>query len=93
MATCFQLKKDFSLIVDYFIEKRDAYYLTELISAVDKDLDFDSIIEKVGATKDLHFFEEIVKTGKYLKDFFTEKQINRINEIIEKERIDKNETI
>ena len=78
--------KDFSLIVDYFIKKRDAYYLTELISAVDTDLNFDSIIEKVGKTKDLDFFNEIVKKGKYLKDFFTEKQINKINEIIKKRK-------
>ena len=31
--------KDFSLIEDYFIERKDSYYLTELISAVREDLD------------------------------------------------------
>ena len=48
-------KKDFTLIEDYFIEKRDAYYLLELISAVNEDLNMDKLIDKVVATKDKKF--------------------------------------
>ena len=44
--------KDFSLIEDYFIEKRDDYYLTELISAVREDLNMKKLKKKVIATKD-----------------------------------------
>ena len=38
--------KDFSLIEDYFIEKRDDYYLTELISAVREDLNMKKLKKK-----------------------------------------------
>ena len=48
-------KKDFTLIEYYFIEKRDAYYLLELISAVNEDLNMDKLIDKVVATKDKKF--------------------------------------
>ena len=58
--------KDFSLIEDYFIEKKDGYYLTELISAVREDLDMKKLKEKVLATKDKKFITSVKKT---LKDY------------------------
>ena len=58
--------KDFSLIEDYFIEKKDSYYLTELISAVREDLDMKKLKEKVLATKDKIFITSVKKT---LKDY------------------------
>ena len=58
--------KDFSLIEDYFIEKKDGYYLTELISAVREDLDMKNLKEKVLATKDKKFITSVKKT---LKDY------------------------
>ena len=58
--------KDFSLIEDYFIEKRDDYYLTELISAVREDLDMKKLKEKVLATNDKKFITSVKKT---LKDY------------------------
>lgn len=58
--------KDFSLIEDYFIEKKDSYYLTELISAVREDLDMNKLKEKVLATKDKKFITSVKKT---LKDY------------------------
>lgn len=58
--------KDFSLIEDYFIEKKDDYYLTELISAVREDLDMKKLKEKVLATKDKKFITSVKKT---LKDY------------------------
>lgn len=58
--------KDFSLIEDYFIEKKDNYYLTELISAVREDLDMKKLKEKVLATKDKKFITSVKKT---LKDY------------------------
>lgn len=53
--------KDFSLIEDYFIEKRDSYYLTELISAVREDLDMKKLKEKVLGTKDKKFITSVKK--------------------------------
>ena len=58
--------KDFSLIEDYFIEKNDSYYLTELISAVREDLDMKKLKEKVLATNDKKFITSVKKT---LKDY------------------------
>lgn len=58
--------KDFSLIEDYFIEKKDSYYLTELISAIPEDLDMKKLKEKVLATNDKKFITSVKKT---LKDY------------------------
>ena len=58
--------KDFSLIEDYFIEKRDDYYLTELISAVRDDLNMKKLKKKVIATKDKKFINSVKST---LKDY------------------------
>lgn len=54
---------NFSLIEDYFIKKRDSYYLIELISAVQEDLDVDKIIQKVMFTKEKKFINDCVKRG------------------------------
>ena len=58
--------KDFSLIEDYFIEKRDDYYLTELISAVREDLNMKKLKKKVIATKAKKFINKVKST---LKDY------------------------
>lgn len=58
--------KDFSLIEDYFIEKRDDYYLNELISAVREDLNMKKLKKKVIATKDKKFINKVKST---LKDY------------------------
>ena len=52
---------DFSPIEDYFIEKRDYYYLTELISAVSEDLNIEKLIRKVIDTKDKEFIKNVLK--------------------------------
>ena len=38
---------NFDKIVDYYIKVKDSYYLSELISAVGRSLDIDSIIDKL----------------------------------------------
>lgn len=58
--------KDFSLIEDYFIEKRDDYYLIELISAVRDDLNMKKLKKRVIATKDKKFINNVKST---LKDY------------------------
>ena len=40
-------KINFDNIVDYFIKKKDGYYLAELISAIGECLNIDSIINKI----------------------------------------------
>lgn len=60
-------KINFSLIEDYFIKKRDSYYLIELISAVQEDLDIDEIIQKVMSTKDKKFINDFFKRAEDLE--------------------------
>ena len=59
--------KDFTRVEDYFIEKRDAYYLTELISIEDKELNMEKLEKKINNTNDKKFindcFERIEKLG------------------------------
>jgi len=62
---------DLSLIEDYYIEKRDSYYLTELVSAVYEDLDLSKLVDKVIQTKDKDFIEKLIVSGDYLKDMFS----------------------
>ena len=56
---------NFTDIEEYFIEKRDDYYLIELISAVQNDIDMDKLIKKVIDTKDSEF---IIKCSIKAKD-------------------------
>ncbi len=70
-------KKDFTLIENYFIEKRDDYYLTELISAVQDDLNIDGVIDKVVNTKDKKFIVNCGKRAKHI-GIFTEDQLKEI---------------
>ena len=48
-----------SLIEDYFIEKRNSYYICELISLEADNGDIDNFIDKIVATKDKEFIGEI----------------------------------
>lgn len=79
-------EKDFSMIEDYFILKRDAYYLTELVSAVIEDLDLNRLVDKVIETKDKEFINEIIKKGYYLKDFFSEEAKEKLSKFRKEEK-------
>lgn len=72
-------KKDFTCIEDYFIEKRDDYYLIELISAVKEDLNMDKLVEKVINTKDKSF---VINCGNRAKDIgiFSDEEIEKLKE-------------
>lgn len=54
---------DFTLIEDYFLRVKDDYYLTELISAVEEDLDKDRLLKKIVDICDKEFITVVVKTG------------------------------
>ncbi len=68
---------DFTLIEDYFILKRDDYYLTELISAVEEDLNEDKLIDKIIDTLDKDFIDQVVQTG-YQIGIFSDEEIKEI---------------
>ena len=46
LAVNYDKKMDFTLIEDYFIDKRDSYYLIELISATDS-VNLDNIVKQI----------------------------------------------
>ena len=72
---------DFAKIEDYFILKRDDYYLAELISGVEEDLDLDRLIAKVLETKDVKFILKLANTP-YLDPIFTDKQKEKVKNAI-----------
>lgn len=74
-------EKDFSCIENYFIEKRDDYYLIELISAVQEDLNMDKLIEKVIYTKDQKFIDSCFNRAKNFR-IFTDEDIKTFKERI-----------
>lgn len=76
-----QKRKDFSKIEDYFIKKRDSYYLAELISGVNEDLDLDKLIEKVLNTNDLDFIKKLANTD-YLHPIFSKQQKEKVKYFI-----------
>lgn len=57
---------DFSVIEDYFIEKKDSYYLTELMSVVLDDIDFKKLIKKILEVNDENFIKDCYKRIKEL---------------------------
>lgn len=62
---------DFSLIENYFILKRDSYYLGELVCIVEEDLDIKKLLLKVKETNDIKFINELftdLKTYNILTD-------------------------
>lgn len=78
LAVNYDKKMDFTLIEDYFIEKRDSYYLIELISATDS-INLDNIVSKVVATNDREFMIDLANRSLELS-IFTKEDIDKIKE-------------
>lgn len=77
-------EKDVTSIADYFIEKRDADYLTELISAVQSDLNLNELVDKVMNTKDKNFIFGCGNRAMNL-GIFTDEEIEKIKIRIKEE--------
>ena len=73
-------KIDFNKIVDYYIKKKDGYYLGELISAVGKQLDINKIIDDIN-DKDLII--DLISRKSAISEFINDEQFNRLNSKIE----------
>ena len=65
------LKKDHC----YFINKKDGYYLAELISAVGECLNIDSIIDKID---DKELIEDLKKRKAVISSYVSEEQFNKL---------------
>lgn len=68
-------KISFDDIVDYFINKKDGYYLAELISAVGECLNIDSIIDKID---DKELIEDLKKRKAVISSYVSEEQFNKL---------------
>lgn len=62
-------------ISDYYIEKKDGYYLAELISAVGNSLNIDDIIEKIN---DKNLIKDLEKRKNVIDNYVSEKQFNKL---------------
>ena len=78
LAVNYDKKMDFTLIEDYFIDKRDSYYLIELISTTDS-INLDNIVSKVVATNDREFMIDLANRSLELS-IFTKEDIDKIKE-------------
>lgn len=78
LAVNYNKKMDFTLIEDYFIDKRDSYYLIELISATDS-VNLDNIVSKVVATNDREFMIDLANRSLELS-IFAKDDIDKIKE-------------
>lgn len=68
-------KINFDNIVDYFIKKKDGYYLAELISAIGDCLNIDSIINKI---VDKELIEDLKKRKGVISYYVSDEQFNRL---------------
>lgn len=74
-------KINFDKIVDYFIKKKDGYYLAELISAVGENLNIDSIIDKIN---DNELIEDLKERKDVIDSYISDEQFNKLIEKIDK---------
>lgn len=66
---------NFDSIVDYFIEVKDGYYLSELICAVGECLDIDSIMDKID---DEELIRDLYIRKSVISHFVSEHQFNKL---------------
>ena len=74
-------KINFDKIVDYFIKKKDGYYLAELISAVGENLNIDSIIDRIN---DNELIEDLKERKDVIDSYISDEQFNKLIEKIDK---------
>ena len=68
-------KINFDNIVNYFISKKDGYYLSELISAVGECLNINNIIDKID---DKGLIKELLKRKEILNNYISEEQFTKM---------------
>lgn len=66
---------NFDSIVDYFIEKKDGYYLAELICAIGECLDIDVMIDKIN---DKELIEDLKGRKSVLDVYVSEEQFQKL---------------
>lgn len=82
LAFNYERKKiNFDEIVDYYIKKKDGYYLTELISAVGECLNIDRIFNKI---EDKELIEYLKKRKDVISNYVSDEQYNKLVEKTDK---------
>lgn len=66
---------NFDSIVDYFIEKKDGYYLAELVCAIGECLDIDAMIDKIN---DKELIEDLKGRKSVLDVYVSEEQFQKL---------------
>ena len=66
---------NFDSILDYFIDKKDAYYISESISSFGNCLSIDNIIDKIN---DKTLIDDLIIRKDVFKKFITDEQYNRL---------------
>ena len=66
---------NFDTIVDYYIKVKDAYYISELISAVGRSLDIDKLIDKV---TDKKLADELIEYKPVIDFYCTDEQMDKL---------------
>ena len=66
---------NFDSIVEYFIKKKDGYYLAELISAVGGCLNIDKIIDMID---DKELIDDLINRKSVISYYVSEEQFNRL---------------
>ncbi len=66
---------NFDSIVEYFIRKKDGYYLAELISAVGERLNIDKIMDMIN---DKELIEDLKNRKSVISHYVSEEQFNRL---------------
>lgn len=66
---------NFDSIVDYFIEKKDGYYIAELICAIGECLDIDVMIDKIN---DKELIEDLKGRKSVLDVYVSEEQFQKL---------------
>ncbi len=71
----------FDEIIGYFIDKKDGYYLAELISAIGEYLDIDNIIDKIN---DIVLIDDLMEREEVIRSHVSEEQFNKLMGKIDK---------
>ena len=66
-------------IADYYLDKNDCYYITELISIIGDHLDIEDILKKV-EQKDKEFIQEFIDSKRVIDSYVSDEQLAKLEE-------------
>ncbi len=76
---------NFNKVIDLFVDSKDSYYTSELVSYVDGNLDQEYLTKKLISTNDLKFINDTISVcGNAITYYLDEKYINIIKRFCNK---------